>query len=75
MEFFDRTVSLPARQPLSRRGLLTASASAVVAGMSPVARASAEKPSAANVVRGPRMDSRFVFYEDPLEHQRHPESR
>lgn len=70
MEFFDRNVSLPARQPMSRRSLLAASASAVVAGASPAAYAAAKKPNAATVVHGPRVESGFVFFEDPVEHQR-----
>jgi hypothetical protein len=69
MEFFNARNLQRASQPVSRRGLLQASAAAALAGV-PLAGRAGSLASADMVNRGARVESRLVFYEDPLEHQR-----
>ncbi len=69
MEFFRASSQRPESRPVSRRSLLQASAAAGLTGAPLIGRADGAAP-AATVSRGGRVESRLVFYEDPLEHQR-----
>jgi len=71
MEFFGSMHRPSEANPvLSRRKLLTASVSTTVAATSLAGYAAVDSPVARTVTRGNRMESRFVFYADPIEHQR-----
>lgn len=69
MEFCKSFDPSQAARTVSRRGVLQATAASALAGAPLAARAGSE-PSTEMVNRGARMESRFLFYEDPLEHQR-----
>lgn len=69
MEFFRFCDGQQTEQPISRRGLLQASAAAALAG-APLAGEASSATAPKMVNRGARMESRMLFFEDPLEHQR-----
>ena len=69
MEFFHAMSQRRDSQPISRRRLLQATAGAGLAG-APMIGHAAGHAAAATVARGPRVESRLVFYDDPFDHQR-----
>ncbi len=74
MEFLKRACEMPARTDgvtVDRRRFLAAGGAA--AGSSvllPMSTHGASDPPASMITRGSRLESSFVFYADPLEHQR-----
>jgi hypothetical protein len=74
MEFMSGLNRPQPETAVSRRGLLaSALPAALAATVAPGQTASAAGPAAppsANLTRGPRMESRLFYYDDPADHQR-----
>jgi len=74
MEFLKRACRTQADAPVGRldRRTLLAGTGAVAGGamLGPPPTGAADPPRATALARGPRMESRFLFYDDPAQHRR-----
>lgn len=66
----DHQENPAAPESVTRRRLLSAAAMGAAVGLPAAGCAETESSAGETLTWSPRMDSRFVFYEDPLEHQR-----